>query len=130
MGYRMSVGCSCEDSHYFLELGYDFAMGVWLDPDGVLKELGIATLPSIGTPGDEEDEESEQVLIAPDEFLRWLGALDAQRANIEQAIRRRGGHPSSWSSWQEREFGEWLAMCRELVEHTATVGTEVDVGWA
>lgn len=130
MGYRMSVGCSCEDAHYFLELDHEFATSVWLDPDGVLKEFGIAPLASVGSPGDDEDEESEQVLIAPDEFLRWLEALAAQRASIVEAFRRRGGHPSKWSEWQEREFGPWLASCRELAEHATAVGAEVDVGWA
>ncbi len=126
----MSVGCSCEDAHYALELDREFATSVWLDPDGVLGEFAIATLASMGTPGDEEDEEAEQVLIAPDEFLRWLEALEAQRASIVEAFRRRGGPPSKWSAWQEREFVPWLASCRELAQHATAVGAEVDVGWA
>jgi sugar phosphate isomerase/epimerase len=130
MGYRMSVGCSCEDAHYFLELDHDFATRVWLDPEGVLKELGISALASMGRPGNDEDEEAEQVLIAPDEFVRWLEALEAQRANIVEGLRRRGGHPSKWSAWQEREFGESARAYRELAEHAADVGAEVDVGWA
>jgi hypothetical protein len=130
LGYRMSVGCSCEDAHYFFELDHDFAMQVWLDHDGVLKELGISPLASMGSPGDDEDEQAEQVMIAPDEFLRWLQSLVAQRANVVEALRRRGGHPSRWSAWQEREFEESVRAYRELADHAAAVGAEVDVGWA
>lgn len=129
MGYRMSLGCTCEEGHYFLELDHDFATTVWLDPHGVLKALGIATLASLGA-ADDQDEEAEDVTIAPDEFLRWLEALAAQRASILEALRQRGGHPSTWREWQEREFGEALSSYRELAEHAAAVGADVDAGWA
>lgn len=126
MGYRMSLGCTCEEGHYFLELDESFATTIWLDNGGVLKQLGIATLASIGGAGDED----EEVELEPADFLRWLDAVEAKRAAILEALRGRGGHPSGWSAWQEQEFTAAWKTYRELGRHAADEGVAIDAGWA
>jgi hypothetical protein len=126
MGYRMSLGCACEEGHCFLELDEAFATTIWMDNDGVLKQLGIATLTAVGGAG----EEDEEVEIEPGDFVRWLDAVDAKHAAILDALRARGGRPRLWSAWQEREFAEAWKTYRELAQHAATEGVAVVAGWA
>ncbi|MBI5433262.1 MAG: hypothetical protein HZA52_10575 [Planctomycetes bacterium] len=136
MGYRMSFGCGCDEGHYFFELDEDFATTVWMDNHGVLKQLGVSTIPSLAEPaddadGDEDaDEGEEQVDLAPEAFLRWLDVLSKHQVAIREALAKRGGHPSVWSAWQDAEFAHALAAYRELAEHARAAGTTIDAGWA
>jgi hypothetical protein len=124
MGYRMSFGCSCEEGHFFFELDDE------LDPHVVLKAAGVATMPSTGDRSEDADDEDEQADIAPDTFLRWIDSIAAQRLAILEALRRRGGPPSQWSAWREREFADALRSYRELSAHAAEVGAPIDAAWA
>lgn len=128
MGYRMSLGCTCEDRHFFLELDEGLAATIWMDDGGVLKSLGIATIPAIGE-SDGEDEES--VEIEPDAFSSWLDALAAQRAAIQARLastQARGG--SAHRAWGDKEFAREFESWRALAAHAAETGERVDAGWA
>lgn len=125
MGYRMSLGCGCEDGHYFLELDDDFASTIWSDGYGVLKSLGIATLAVIGEPDEDAGEEEENVSIAPEAFSRWLDQVSTARAAVQAKLK-----PGLSKPWSEVEFARELAACRELAEHARAVGTTIEAGWA
>lgn len=129
MGYRMSLGCTCEEGHYSLELDESFARTVWQDDFGLLKQLGLASISSLGV-ADDEDEEAENVEIDPEVFAQWLEAVEARREEILEALRSRGGHPATWRAWQEREFAEDWRSYRELAQHAAAEGVAIDAGWA
>lgn len=130
MGYRMALSCSCDDGHHYYELDDSFARCVWLDPDGVLAALGVASLSTLGERDEEAGEEEESVAIEPEAFADWLDAVARHRAAILDAIRARGGHPSGWAAWQERAFAPASAAYRDLAAHAIEVGATVDAAWA
>lgn len=128
MGYRMSLGCTCEDGHYFLELDEDVATTIWMDNGGVLQGLGIPTIPALG---ESDDEDAENVEIEPDAFARWLDALAAQRPAIQAKLASATGRSgAAHRPWGETEFARELASWRALAAHAAEVGERIDAGWA
>jgi hypothetical protein len=125
MGYRMSLACGCDESHFFLELDDDFATAIWSDNHGALKRAGIATLAAIGDADEDDDEEEEHVSIEPEAFSRWLDQVAAARAAIYDQLK--GGRSKPWT---EVEFARELPGFRELAEHARAAGTTIEAGWA
>lgn len=121
MSMRILIECGCDDVHHSHELG-DEDFELWQDNDGVLRSLGIATLPGLGTVLEESDEWM-LVSIEASSFLRWLNELAGKRAEIEAAF------TSSGKAWRSAHFWSLQSELRELAEHAVKEESGVSASW-
>lgn len=121
MGIRITLECSCDETHYSHELDDD-DFELWLDNQGILKGHGIRTLPHLGAVVEASDEWTLVTIEAP-VFLEWLDALEAARTSIEGAFQR-AGRP-----WRSAYFWSMEPELRKLGHHAATLGTMVTASW-
>lgn len=121
MGLRITIDCGCDEPHYSFEFDDD-DFELWFDNHGVLKSLGIATLPSVGDVV-ESSEEWSLVEIEPEAFLEWLDKLATQRSSLQAAFKT-AGH-----AWNDQYFWSMEPQLRELAGHSSSEGTPVSVSW-
>lgn len=121
MGIRVTIDCGCDETHYSCEFDDD-NFEIWFDNQGVLKRLGLETLPTLGEVVESSDEWT-LVEIEPEAFLDWLDRFAAQRSSVQAAFKAAGRR------WNDEYFASVESLLRELARHSASEGSSVSASW-